>query len=79
MPMYNLTQHSNNSSDTPGSLWQFKRYDVPANNADLTIYNSHSFKCKAALLRKTADAVNSTNTSVKDSKIVFPLKYLTNF
>ena len=28
MPMYNLIEHSDNYSDTSGSLWQFKRYEV---------------------------------------------------
>ena len=79
MPMYNLIEYSDNYSDTSGSLWQFKRDEVPANNADLTINNSQSFKYKAALLGKTADTVNNTNSSVKDAKIVVPLKYLSNF
>ena len=79
MPMYNLIEYSDNYSDTSGSLWQFKRDEVPANNADLTIDNSQSFKYKAALLGKTADAVNNTNSSVKDAKIAVPLKYLSNF
>ena len=79
MPMYNLIEYSDNYSDTSGSLWQFKRDEVPANNADLTIDNSQSFKYKAALLGKTADAVNNTNSSVKEAKIVVPLKYLSNF
>ena len=79
MPMYNLIEYSDNYSDTSGSLWQFKRDEVPANNADLTIDNSQSFKYKAALLGKTANAVNNTNSSVKDAKIVVPLKYLSNF
>ena len=79
MPMYNLIEYSDNYSDTSWSLWQFKRDEVPANNADLTINNSQSFKYKAALLGKTADAVNNTNSSVKDAKIVVPLKYLSNF
>ena len=79
MPIYNLIQYNDNYSDTSGSLWQFKRDEVPANNADLTINNSQSFKYKAALLGKTADAVNNTNSSVKDAKIVVPLKYLSNF
>ena len=79
MPMYNLINYSDNYSDTSGSLWQFKRDEVPANNADLTIDNSQSFKYKAALLGKTADAVNNTNSSVKEAKIVVPLKYLSNF
>ena len=45
----------------------------------MTINNSQSFKCKAALLGKTENAVNNTNGSVKDAKIVVPLKYLSNF
>ena len=45
----------------------------------MTINNSQSFKYKAALLGKTADAVNNTNSSVKEAKIVVPLKYLSNF
>ena len=44
MPMYNLIEYSDNYSDTPGSLWQFKRDEIPANNADLTIDNCESFK-----------------------------------
>ena len=54
-------------------------YEVPANNADLSIDNSKLFKYKAALVGKTADAVNNTNSSVKNTKIVVPLKYLSNF
>ena len=50
MPLYNLIEYSDNYSDTSRSLWQFKRDEVPANNADLTINNSQSFKYKAALL-----------------------------
>ena len=76
MPMYNLIEYSDNYSDTSGSLWQFKRDEVPAGNADLTINNSQSFKNKAPLLGKPADAVANTNNSVK---IVVPLKYLSNF
>ena len=57
MPMYNLIEYSDNYSDTSGRLWQFKRDEVPANNADLTINNSQSFKYKAAFVgKKTANA-----------------------
>ena len=45
----------------------------------MTINNSHSFKYKAALLGKTADVVANANSSVKEAKIVVPLKYLSNF
>ena len=45
----------------------------------MTIDNSQSFKYKAALARKTSDALDNTNSSVKNVKIVVPLKYLSNF
>ena len=52
MVIYNLIEYNNNYSDTSGSLWQFKRDEVPANNGDLTNNNSQSFKCKAGLVGK---------------------------
>ena len=76
IPMYNLIEYSDNYSNTSGTLWQFKRDEVPANNADLTDTNSDSFKYQAALVGKTA---NNTNSSVKNKKISVPLKYLSNF
>ena len=78
MPMYNLIEYGDNCSGTSGSLKQFKRDEVPNNNDDLAILNSRSFKYKAALVGKTPDAVNNTNSSVKNTKIVAPLKYLSN-
>ena len=79
MPMYNLIEYSDNYSDASRSLWQFKRDEVPASNANLTIDNFQSFKYKAALLGKTADDVGNANSSVKEAKIVVPLKHLSNF
>ena len=77
--MYNFIEYSDNYSNTSGRLWQFKRDEVTDKNADLTVNNSQSFKYKAVLLVKTANAVDSTNNSVKDAKIVAPLKYLSIF
>ena len=37
------------SATVLGRLWQFKRDEVPNNIADFTIYNSRSFRYKAAL------------------------------
>ena len=45
----------------------------------MTIDNSQSFKYKAALLGKTANAAGGTNSSIKDAKIVVPIKYLSSF
>ena len=53
MPIYNLIEYSDNYSDTSGSLWEFKRDEVPVdNNANLSINNSRSFRYKAALVGK---------------------------
>ena len=82
MAMYNLIEYSDNYSDTSGSLWQFKRDEVPVNNADLSIDNSKSSKYNTALVGKTADADdnnNNINNSVKNTKIIVSLKYLSNF
>ena len=78
MPMYNLIEYSENYSDTSESLWQFKRDEASANNADLTTNNTKSFEYKAVLVGKTADAANN-NSFVKNTKIIVPLKYLSNF
>ena len=72
MPMYKSIECNGNYSDTSRSLWQFKRDEVPNNNADFII-NTHSFKYKAA------NAVHDANSSAKDTKIVVPFKYLSNF
>ena len=78
MSMYNLIEYSDNYSDTSGGLWQFKRDEASDFNADLTINTSQSFKYKAGLVGITKDFA-SQKCSVKDAKIVVPLKYLSNF
>ena len=55
MLMYNLTEYSDNYSDTSGSLWQFKRDGIEG-NVDLTVdanhipNNSSSYKYKSSLI-----------------------------
>ena len=73
-----MIEYSDNYSDTSGKSWQFKRDEVPANNGDFTINNFQSFKCKEAPLGKTVNH-NDGKNSVKDAKMVVPLKYLSNF
>ena len=73
MPMYNLTEYSDNYSDTSGSLWQFKRDEI-VNNADVSNDNALSFKYKANLIGNTE--ANGTKIGVK---LALPLKYLSNF
>ena len=57
MSMYNLIEHSDNYSDTSGSLWQFKRDEIEG-DVDLTVgvqhipNNSSSFKYKSSFITK---------------------------
>ena len=70
MPIYNLTEYSDNYSDM---LWQFKR-DTIEGDFDLTVdgnhipNNSSSFKYKSSII-----------TNRNGVKIAVPLKYLSNF
>ena len=74
MPMYNLIEYSDNYSDTSGSLWHFKRYEI-TNNADVTNDdNAPSFKHKASLIGDTGNSGRKNGI-----EIVVPLKYLSNF
>ena len=66
--MYNMIEYSDNYSDTPVRLWHFKRDEILADNAALTDDNSESFKFKAVLEGKIANALNNTNSSVKKHK-----------
>ena len=44
MPMYNLIEHSDNYSDTSGSLWNFKRGEMLNNGNVTNDDNAPSFK-----------------------------------
>ena len=69
MPMYNLTEYSDNYAKTTGSLWQYFR-DEPDDNIEY----SESFKSKIKITGKTPDYDNE-----EDVEIMVPLKYLSNF
>ena len=79
--MYNLIEYRDNYSDTSRNFWWFKRDESPANNADLDVtngvFNSESFKYKATLVAKTANAA-AGSSFVKKHKIVVSWKYLSN-
>ena len=69
IPMYNLTEYSDNYSKTSGSLWQYYK-DAPNDN----LTDSESFKSKVKVTGKTPN-----NGNTKDVEIIVPLKYLSNF
>ena len=82
MTMYNLIEYSDNYADSSGSLYQFKRDESPINDAgnpnNIALVCSTSFKYKASLLEKADDA-DGYDRSLKSTKIVVPLKCLSNF
>ena len=82
MTMYNLIEYSDNYVDSSGSLYQFKRHESPMNDAanpnNVALDNSTSFKYKTSLLGRATDA-DGNDRSLKNTKIVVPLKYLSNF
>ena len=69
IPMFNLIEHSDNYSNTSGSLWQYCK-DDPNDN----ITQSESLKSKIKVTGKTPATGNTKNV-----KIIVPLKYLSNF
>ena len=81
MPMYNLIEYSDNYAGSSGSLYQFNRDESPndaENPLNVALDNSTSFKYKASILGKATDA-DSNDRSLKNTKIVVPLKHLSNF
>ena len=78
MPIYNLIEYS----DSCGSLYHFKRDESPMNDNEnplnVAFGNSTSFKYKASYLGKATDA-DGIDRSLKNTKIVVPLKCLSNF
>ena len=76
--MYNLIEYSDNYQDSSATLYQYKRDEPPEANAidDLTVDNSNSFKYKVSLLR---NPVVADNIAKRSTKIVVPLKYISNF
>ena len=75
MPMYNLIEHSDNYSDTSGSLWNFKRGEMLNNGNVTNDDNAPSFKYIKIL--KSNLIGNTENDGTKNGvKIAIPLKYL---
>ena len=73
MPVYNLIEYSDNYSDTSGSLLQFKRDEVPANNANLIIDDSQSFSLFNVERRTFLNIINQTESAILDKVSYFSL------
>ena len=79
MPMYSVTEYSDNYSKTSASLWQYCK-NIPAanNNGDIVNFNganaTNLFNFKAKITGQTDDDGETDNV-----EIMVPLKYLANF
>ena len=73
MPMYNLIDYSDSYSDTFGSLWQFKRYEIEG-DVNLTIDDNHIPNNSSSFKYKSGFIVDRNSV-----KIAVPLKYFNNF
>ena len=69
--MYNLLESSKNYRKTTESLWNYYKGE-PSNPLS---FNSESFKYKTNVVGKTP----KNNDSLTNSKVVTPLKHLSNF
>ena len=82
LSMYNLIEYSDNYADSSVSLYQSKRDESSKNHAEnplnVALDNSTSFKNKVILLGKATDA-DGNDRSLRNTKIVVPLKYLSDF
>ena len=78
--MYNLLEYSKNYKKTSGSLWNYYR-DQPSNPLST---NFESFKYNPSITGNTYnvdddDNYDANKVGKKETEIVIPLKYLSNF
>ena len=81
MPMYNSLEYCKNYRKTTGSLWNYYR-DEPSNSLSS---NSESFKYKTSITGNTynvgagEDGYDANKVGKNETKIVIPLKHLSDF
>ena len=83
--MYNLIEYSDNYEDSADSLYHFKRQEPFANNTDLTVDDSSSFKYKSNILGKPNNLNNNGTATAcgnaiwQNAQIIVLLKYISSF
>ena len=78
MPMYKLIEHSDNYSNTSGSLWQYYK-EIPAVNNAGNIVNFDGANATDSFNFKTKITGQTNNNGIINVEIMVPLKYLSNF
>ena len=82
IPMYNLIEYSDNYQGSSATLYQYRQYEPPENDAvaDLMANNSDSLKYRIKLLGNVTEvAGDAAGVRRLNVKAVVPLKYLSNF
>ena len=83
MPMYNLLEYSDNYSMISGSLWNYYRdginYDANENNNETNKINNNKTKTSKSFEYKTKIMGRTAEDNTLNTKILVPLKYLSNF
>ena len=77
MPMYNLTEYSDDYSKTSGGLWHWFRDEPFLDNDAIDDFLANSNK--SASFKFKTKIVGRTGNGTKNIKIRVPLKYLSNF
>ena len=78
MPMYNLTEYSDNYSKTSGSLWQYCK-EIPAVNNAGNIVNLNGANATDSVNLKAKISGKTKNDGIINVEIMVPLKYFSNF
>ena len=83
MPMYNLLEYSDNHSTTLESLWNYYRDEINDDEKEIdnnnTLNNNKAITSKSFEYKRKTIGSTSDNENRLNAKIVFPLKYLSNF
>ena len=78
MPMYNLTEYSDNYSKTSGSLWQYCK-EIPAVNNAGDIVDLNGANATDSFTFKTKITGHTNDDGIINVELMIPLKYLSNF
>ena len=78
MPMYNLTEYSDNYSKASRSLWQCRK-EVPLVNNNGNIADFKGVNATDSFNFKTKITGQTNYNRQIDIEIIVPLKYLSNF
>ena len=79
MPMYNLTEYSDNYSKATGSLWQYCKKIPAVNNEGKTAEFEGDTATDSCNFKTKTTGQADKNRGIDNVEIMVPLKYLINF